>query len=109
MGVYALVFNFILEFSIEHYAGFMFVGLLPWIWFSSSFLEGTYSITSGGSLVTKVLFPSQVLPAVKILANLCKLFIEFTGPFRVLVGHGGLSGMASALATGDYLSPFVVS
>ncbi len=62
LGVYALVFNFYLRIQIEHYAGFMFVGLLPWIWFSSSLLEGTNSITAGGSLVTKVLFPSQVLP-----------------------------------------------
>jgi homopolymeric O-antigen transport system permease protein len=76
LGVYALVFNFYLRIRIEHYAGFMFVGLLPWIWFSSSLLEGTYSITAGGSLVTKVLFPSQVLPSVKILANLLNYLLS---------------------------------
>src|SRR4030042_165855 len=69
LGVYALVFNFYLKIQVEHYAGFMFVGLLPWIWFSSSLLEGTNAITAGGSLVTKVLFPSQVLPIVKIFSK----------------------------------------
>ena len=40
LGVYALVFNFYLRIRVEHYAGFMFVGLLPWIWFSSFFVGG---------------------------------------------------------------------
>ncbi|MEW6187773.1 MAG: ABC transporter permease [Thermodesulfobacteriota bacterium] len=76
LAVYALVFNFYLRIRVEHYAGFMFVGLLPWIWFSASLLEGTTSITSGGSLVTKVLFPSQILPAVKLLANLINYLLS---------------------------------
>jgi homopolymeric O-antigen transport system permease protein len=70
LGVYALVFNVYFRIQMPNYSGFMFVGLLPWIWFSSSLLEGTMAITSGGSLVTKVLFPGQILPLVKIGANL---------------------------------------
>jgi lipopolysaccharide transport system permease protein len=76
LAVYALVFNIYLRIRIEHYAGFMFVGLLPWIWFSSALIEGTLSITSGGSLVTKVLFPSQVLPMVKILSGLINYLLS---------------------------------
>jgi len=88
LGVYALVFNVYLRIQIEHYAGFMFVGLLPWIWFSSSLLEGTHSITSGGSLVTKVIFPSQVLPAVKILANLLNYLLSLPILFGFLWAMG---------------------
>lgn len=84
LGVYALVFNIYLRIRIEHYAGFMFVGLLPWIWFSSALLEGTLSITSGGSLVTKVLFPSQVLPVVKILASLINYLLSLPVLFGFL-------------------------
>jgi ABC-type polysaccharide/polyol phosphate export permease len=84
LAVYALVFNFYLRIKVEHYAGFMFVGLLPWIWFSSSLQEGTTSITSGGSLVTKVLFPSQVLPVVKIMANLVNYLLSLPILFSFL-------------------------
>jgi lipopolysaccharide transport system permease protein len=92
LGVYALVFNFYLKIRVEHYAGFMFVGLLPWIWFSSSLLEGTNSITAGGSLVTKVLFPSQVLPAVKLLANLINYLLSFPILFGFLWAMGVYQG-----------------
>ena len=92
MGVYALVFNFYLKIRVEHYAGFLFVGLLPWIWFSSSLLEGTNSITSGGSLVTKVLFPSQVLPVVKILTNLANYLLSFPILFGFLWAMGVYPG-----------------
>jgi ABC-type polysaccharide/polyol phosphate export permease len=76
LAVYALVFNIYLRIEVENYAGFMFVGLLPWVWFSSSLHEGTTSITSGGSLVTKVLFPGQVLPLVKILSGLVNYLLS---------------------------------
>ncbi len=76
LAVYALVFHFYLRIRVENYTGFMFVGLLPWIWFSSSLMEGTTAITTGGSLVTKVLFPSQILPAVKVLANLSNYLLS---------------------------------
>lgn len=92
LGVYALVFNIYLRIRIENYAGFMFVGLLPWIWFSSSLLEGTHSITSGGSLVTKVLFPSQVLPVVKILANLLNFLLSLPVLFGFLWFMGVTQG-----------------
>lgn len=92
LAVYSLVFHFYLRIRVEHYAGFMFVGLLPWIWFSSSLLEGTTSITSGGSLVTKVLFPSQVLPMVKILSHLANYLLSLPILFLFLWGMGvGLS------------------
>lgn len=84
LAVYSLVFNFYLRIRIENYAGFMFVGLLPWTWFASSLTDGTSSITSGGSLVTKVLFPGQVLPTVKILANLLNYLLSLPVLFGFL-------------------------
>jgi lipopolysaccharide transport system permease protein len=92
LAVYALVFNYYLRIQVEHYAGFMFVGLLPWIWFSSSLLEGTISITAGGSLVTKVIFPSQILPAVKILANLANYLLSLPILFGFLWVMGVYQG-----------------
>ncbi len=74
--VYALVFSVYLRIQMDNYAAFMFTGLLPWIWIQSSLADGTNSIVSGGPLVTKVLFPLQVLPTVRILASLANYLLS---------------------------------
>jgi len=76
LSVYALVFSVYLRIQMEHYSAFMFTGLLPWIWIHASLTEGTNAVVAGGSLVTKVLFPLQVLPAVKILAALVNYLLS---------------------------------
>lgn len=71
LGVYLLVFKFYIRFSqVEHYTLFMFTGLLPWLWFQSALLESATSISAGGSLITKAMFPPQILPVVTVLTNL---------------------------------------
>jgi lipopolysaccharide transport system permease protein len=49
---------------------FLFCGLLPWTWFSSSLLESSNSLIAGGNLIRKVLFPAEVLPIVAVFAGL---------------------------------------
>ncbi len=56
--------------SPDHYALFLFCGILPWTWFSSSLLESSTVLISGGNLIRKVLFPAEVLPIVTVLAGL---------------------------------------
>ena len=71
--VYTIVFNYILPnraLATQPYALFLFVGLLPWTWFSSALLESSNVIMVGGSLIKKIIFPAEVLPFVSVLANL---------------------------------------
>ena len=72
--VYWFVFSVVLPgirpIDIEPYALFMFCGLLPWTWFSSSVLEASNVLIAGGNLIKKVLFPAEVLPVVAVLANM---------------------------------------
>jgi lipopolysaccharide transport system permease protein len=73
--VYSFVFEFVLTNrapgSLEKpYSLFLFCGLLPWTWFSSSVLESTSVLISSGNLIKKVLFPAEVLPIVTVLSNL---------------------------------------
>ena len=70
MAVYALVFRYYIRFDVENYTVFLLCGILPWIYFSTSLSEGTNSILAGGSLITKSLFPPQVLPTVTVLSQL---------------------------------------
>jgi lipopolysaccharide transport system permease protein len=71
--VYSFVFAYVLQNTtkgIQHYPLFLFCGLLPWTWFSSSLLESSSVLISGGNLIKKVLFPAEVLPVVTVLANM---------------------------------------
>jgi len=61
--------------GLEPYALFMFCGILPWTWFSSSILESSNVLISNGNLIKKVLFPAEVLPFVTVLANMVHFFL----------------------------------
>src|SRR5438034_8628926 len=61
--------------GVQPYALFMFCGILPWTWFSSSLTEASGSLISGGNLIKKVLFPAEVLPIVSVLANMVHFFL----------------------------------
>jgi lipopolysaccharide transport system permease protein len=75
--VYTFVFKYVLPADykgINHYELFLFCGLLPWTWFSSSLLESSSVLISGGNLIKKVLFPAEVLPIVTVVANMVHFF-----------------------------------
>lgn len=93
MLVYTLVFRYYIRFDhVPNYTIFVFCGLLPWIWFTSSLSEGTSSIVSSGHLITKSMFPAHLLPTVAVVTNLIHfvlslpllfLFMYFAGlPFH---------------------------
>ena len=77
--VYSFVFTTVLPpphaDDIQPYALFMFCGILPWTWFSSSLLESSNVLIAGGNLIKKVLFPAEVLPIVTVLANMVHFFL----------------------------------
>ena len=76
MAVYALVFRYFMRIAVPNYALFLLAGLLPWTWFGSSLAEGTNSIVGGSSLVTKSLFPTEILPTVVVLSNMVNFVLS---------------------------------
>ncbi|MBM3312017.1 MAG: ABC transporter permease, partial [Candidatus Aminicenantes bacterium] len=76
MIVYTVAFGLILNPRDEaiggtwFYALYMFCGVLPWIWFSSSALESANVLMINGNLIKKILFPAEVLPVVTVTSNL---------------------------------------
>ena len=63
--VYTLVFTVVLPGvrppELDPFALFMFCGILPWTWFSSSLLESSNVLIAGSNLIRKVLFPAGVV------------------------------------------------
>lgn len=72
--IYTFVFTMVMPGArgegLEPYALFMFCGILPWTWFSSSLLESSNVLIAGGNLIRKVLFPAEVLPLVTVFSGL---------------------------------------
>jgi ABC-type polysaccharide/polyol phosphate export permease len=72
--IYTFVFTVVMPgsrgASLEPYSLFLFCGILPWTWFSSSLLESSNSLIAAGNLLRKVLFPAEVLPIVSVLTGL---------------------------------------
>lgn len=84
MVVYTLVFSVFMRQKIESYTYFMFVGLLPWIWFSTSIGAGASAISDRRDLLTKVRFPAQVLPATVVFTNLANYLLSL--PLMLVLG-----------------------
>src|SRR5436190_10222862 len=84
--VYTFVFTVVLPAShdprIEPFSLFMFCGILPWTWFSTSLAESAGVLISGGNLIKKVLFPAEILPIVSVLANM----VHFLFGLPILAG-----------------------
>jgi ABC-type polysaccharide/polyol phosphate export permease len=73
LAVYSLVFGLVFNPRVaatEPYALFLISGLFPWIWVSTSILEGTVSLTANAGLIRKAAFPAELLPVVSVLSNL---------------------------------------
>jgi len=93
MIIYSIVFGFIIgprdpAFNNNSilYALFLFCGVLPWTWFSSSSLEAANVLMIQGNLIKKVLFPAEVLPIVVVTSN----FIHFLFGLPILFGAKAL-------------------
>ncbi|MCO6430554.1 MAG: ABC transporter permease [Deltaproteobacteria bacterium] len=103
MLVYTLVFRFYIRFDqVENYSVFLFCGLLPWIWVTSSLHEGASSIVASGHLITKSLFPAQLLPSVAVITSM----VHFLLSLPILFAFMFVSGMS--LHYTMLLVPFVI-
>jgi lipopolysaccharide transport system permease protein len=64
------------------YPLFVYVGLMPWTFFSTSVLGGASSLVSSAHVITKVYFPRLLVPSAAIAARL----VDFAIAFIILVG-----------------------
>ena len=77
LGVYTVVFSVIMRAGIEKYYLFLFVALIPWMFFSSSVQGGTTCILAQKDMVTKIHFPRQVLPIAHVTTCFVNMLLCF--------------------------------
>jgi ABC-2 type transport system permease protein len=86
--VYTLVFSVIMRSGIEDYYLFLFVALIPWMFFSSSVSGGASCIVSQNEMVKKIYFPREVLPISYVTCQLVNMLLTFIVEFAVLIISG---------------------
>ena len=83
--VYSIVFSTIMRMNVEHYPMFLFVVLLPWIFFASTTQEAANLIVSNSNIIKKVYFPREILPLASATAGLVNLGLSFPIAFIALL------------------------
>lgn len=85
LAVYTMVFSMIMRAGIEDYYLFLFVALIPWIFFSTSLTGGAGCILAQQDMVKKIYFPREVLPLSYVASQFVNMLFSFIVVFAVLV------------------------
>ncbi len=80
---YTFVFSFVFEWRLrpgsgtDNFALYLFCGILPWLFFQEALQRSSTIIIENANLVTKTLFPSEILPLVVVFAGVVNHLIGF--------------------------------
>lgn len=86
--VYTLVFSQIMRAGIEDYYLFLFVALIPWLFFNSCLTGGAMCVISQQDMVKKIYFPREVLPIAFVTSQFINMLLSFLVIFAVLIISG---------------------
>jgi len=78
--IFTLIFNKVAKLQspgAAPYVLMVFVGMLPWQFFSNSLSEASGSLINNTNLITKVYFPRMIIPASSVITGLVDLAISF--------------------------------
>ncbi len=88
LGVYTMVFSIIMRNGIEDYYLFLFVALIPWIFFSTCLSAGSRCIWIQQDMVKKIYFPREVLPIAFVTSQFVNMLLSFIIVFAALIMGG---------------------
>ncbi|HPJ81628.1 MAG TPA: ABC transporter permease [Saccharofermentans sp.] len=86
--VYNLVFSIILRSGVDKYYLFLFVALIPWIFFSSAITGGSVSVIAQKDLVKKIYFPNEVIPISYVTSCFVNMLLGFVVVIGVVIYSG---------------------
>ena len=102
--VYTIVFSTIMRNGIEKYYLFLFVALIPWLFFATSLHGGSSSILSQKDMVKKIYFPRQIIPIAFVTSCFINMLLSFIIVFGVVV----ISGIGINFQSVLYLVPIMI-
>ena len=86
--VYTLVFSVIMRMGIDRYYLFLFVALIPWLFFSASLTGGSGSILASKDMVKKIYFPREIMPIAYVTSAFVNMLLSFVVIFAVVLVSG---------------------
>lgn len=93
--VYTVVFSVIMRAGIDKYYIFLFVALVPWIFFSSALTGGASSVLTSKDMVKKIYFPREVMPIAYVTTSFVNMLLSFVVVLAVLLVTGfGINAVA---------------
>lgn len=75
--IYTIAFSVIMRNGIEKYYLYLFVALVPWIFFSTCLTGGTFVILGQQDMVKKIYFPREVLPIAFTTSQFVNMLLSF--------------------------------
>lgn len=102
--VYTLVFSVIMRNNIEQYYLYLFIALIPWIFFSTCVSGGAGCIWAQQDMVKKIYFPREVLPVSYVTSQFVNMLLCFIVIFVVLL----FSGRKINLGAWLFLPPIMI-
>jgi lipopolysaccharide transport system permease protein len=78
--IFTIIFGYIAKLpsvGTTPYALMVFVGMLPWTFFSTSLTDASASLISNSNLISKVYFPRLIVPTATLIVALADFLISF--------------------------------
>lgn len=91
LGVYTIVFSIIMRSNIEKYYLYLFIALIPWMFFSASIQGGATCVIAQKDMVSKIRFPRQVLPIAHVTSCFVNMLLCFVVVLLVCLFSVGLN------------------
>ena len=89
--VYTIVFSTIMKVDIDKFYIYLFIGLIPWLFFATCIQAGSTSILMNKDLIKKIYFPRMVIPISFVTTSFVNMilsfFIIFAAFFNFLYFH----------------------
>jgi ABC-type polysaccharide/polyol phosphate export permease len=86
--VLTIVFGKLLKSRAPDYAVYVFSGMVPWSFFTSSFGQGATAIVDNTTLANRIYFPRAVLPLVPVVSSMFSVAITIALLIAMALGFG---------------------
>jgi ABC-2 type transport system permease protein len=87
--IYTIVFSTIMRVNVDKFYIYLFVALIPWIFFTSAIQGGATSILAGKDLIKKIYFPRLIMPISVVNAAFMNMLFSMVIVFLAI----GISGI----------------
>lgn len=86
--VYTMVFSLIMRAGVDKYYIYLFVALVPWIFFATSLTSSAASIIGSKDLIKKVYFPRIIIPMSVVNGAFMNMIFTMVVVFAALIFSG---------------------